>query len=116
MSNPERLAVEGRDPPHGIANATVGEVHAYGGKIISAAEAARLERADRDPYQGTGLPPGTVHETFDTIAARDAWLDEHAPQRQAAETPGLYRLPDDSALSVQGFDVYVYPPARGAQR
>lgn len=41
----QRLAVQGRHVPYGIANATVGEVYAYGGKLISEAEAQRREAA-----------------------------------------------------------------------
>lgn len=55
-------------------------------------------------------PEPEVH-TFETTDERNAWIDEHYPRREAANTPpGFYNLPEGGHLGVFMREVTYYPP------
>lgn len=59
---------------------------------------------------------GATEWTFDTITARDAFIEERFPRRTCSDVPGVYILPNGDELGVSLEDVILYPRKEAPMR
>lgn len=57
----------------------------------------------------TARTDGATEWNFDSIAERDAFIEERFPRRECSDVPGVYNLPDGDELGVSIEDVILYP-------